>query len=215
VVFDKVRENTAGLLGGARSTYSQAANLALNQTLVRSINTSIIALLPVTGILVVSTALLGANNELEELALVLFVGMLSGTYSSIFIATPVLADLKERQPQYQALAKRVAVRASGGRAAKRAAAKAEVPARGRPGGTAAGLSPAQLAEDEQDQAGFADEVEGAEPAADELTATASRAPGTPASRGAPGTARPGPRQQPRRSGGSSPRHRPAGKKKRR
>ena len=115
VVFDKVRENTAGLLGGARTTYSQAANLALNQTLVRSINTSIIALLPVTGILVVAIALLGANNELEELALVLFVGMLSGTYSSIFIATPVLADLKERQPQYQALAKRVAVRASGGR----------------------------------------------------------------------------------------------------
>src|SRR5580704_13804389 len=125
VVFDKVRENTAGLLGGARSTYSQAANLALNQTLVRSINTSLIALLPVTAILVVSIALLGSNNELEELALVLFVGMLSGTYSSIFIATPVLADLKEREPQYQALAKRVSVRSSGGRAARRAAAKVQ------------------------------------------------------------------------------------------
>jgi len=215
VVFDKVRENTAGLLGGARTTYSQAANLALNQTLVRSINTSIIALLPVTGILVVAIALLGANNELEELALVLFVGMLSGTYSSIFIATPVLADLKERQPQYQALAKRVAVRASGGRAAKKAAAKAEVAGRARSGGTGADLSPAQLAEDEQDQVGFADEVEGSEPAADELTTTASRAPGAPASRGTPGTVRPGPRQQPRRGGGSTPRHRPAGKKKRR
>ena len=210
VVFDKVRENTAGLLGGARTTYSQAANLALNQTLVRSINTSIIALLPVLGILVVSTSLLGANNELEELALVLFVGMLSGTYSSIFIATPVLADLKERQPQYQALAKRVAVRASGGRAARRSAAKAEVPGRSRPG--------AAVGEEEQDDVGFADEVEGhegAEPSADELTATASRAPGASASRGAPGTARPGPRQQPRRSGGSASRHRPAGKKKRR
>ena len=124
VVFDKVRENTAGLLGGARSTYSQAANLALNQTLVRSINTSLIALLPVTAILVVATAMLGSNNELEQLALVLFIGMLSGTYSSIFIATPVLADLKEREPQYQALAKRVSVRASGGRAAKRSAARA-------------------------------------------------------------------------------------------
>ena len=101
VVFDKVRENTAGLLGGARTTYSQAANLALNQTLVRSINTSLIALLPVAAILIVATTLLGANNELEELALVLFVGMLSGTYSSIFIATPVLADLKEREPQYR------------------------------------------------------------------------------------------------------------------
>jgi preprotein translocase subunit SecF len=214
VVFDKVRENTAGLLGGARSTYSQAANLALNQTLVRSINTSIIALLPVAAILVVATAVLGGSNELEDLALVLFIGMLSGTYSSIFIATPVLADLKERQPQYQALAKRVAVRASGGRAAKRAAAKAESAPRSGSGAPASGLSPAQLAEDVQDDSDYADEVEGAEPSADELTATASRPAGTPASRGTPGTARPGPRQQPRRSGGTA-RHRPAGKKKRR
>jgi preprotein translocase subunit SecF len=212
VVFDKVRENTAGLLGGARTTYSQAANLALNQTLVRSINTSLIALLPVAAILVVATAVLGGSNELEDLALVLFIGMLSGTYSSIFIATPVLCDLKERQPQYQALAKRVAVRASGGRAAKRAAAK---PApRSGSGVPASGLSPAQLAEDVQDDIDYADEAEGVEPPADELTATASRPAGAPASRGAPGTARPGPRQQPRRSGGSA-RHRPAGKKKRR
>src|SRR5271157_5156648 len=217
VVFDKVRENTAGLLGGARTTYSQAANLALNQTLVRSINTSLIALLPVAAILIVATALLGANNELEELALVLFVGMLSGTYSSIFIATPVLCDLKEREPQYRALAKRVAMRASGGRAAKRAVAKAQSGTRTRPGAAAAELSPAQLAEEEPDDADFTDET--APPAdeltADELTATASRAPGTPGSRSTPGAARPGPRQQPRRSGGSSARHRPskpAGKK---
>jgi preprotein translocase subunit SecF len=203
VVFDKVRENTAGLLGGARTTYSHAANLALNQTLVRSINTSIIALLPVGAILVVSTALLGGNNELEELALVLFVGMLSGTYSSIFIATPVLADLKEREPQYQALAKRVAVRSSGGRAARRSAAKAEAGAR--PGASSPGLPAAQLADEDQDD--FADEIDGAEPSADELTTTASRIPG--------GSVRPGPRQQPRRSGSSGARHRPAGKKKRR
>jgi len=211
VVFDKVRENTAGLLGGARTTYSQAANLALNQTLVRSINTSIIALLPVAAILIVATALLASNNELEELALVLFVGMLSGTYSSIFIATPVLADLKEREPQYQALAKRVAVRASGGRAAKRAAAKAEAGAR--PGIGAPGLSSAQLAEEEQDDdfAGRTD-VTGLSPEGlsdDELTASASRVPGSPS-----GSVRPGPRQQPRRSG-SGARHRPAPKKKRR
>jgi preprotein translocase subunit SecF len=213
VVFDKVRENTAGLLGGARTTYSQAANLALNQTLVRSINTSIIALLPVAAILVVATAVLGGSNELEDLALVLFIGMLSGTYSSIFIATPVLADLKERQPQYRALAKRVAVRASGGRAARRASAKAESAPRPGPGVPASGLSSAQLAEDVQDDIDYADGVdgvEGPEPSADELTATASR----PASRSAPGAARPGPRQQPRRSGGTA-RHRPAGKKKRR
>jgi len=207
VVFDKVRENTAGLLSGARTTYSQAANLALNQTLVRSINTSLIALLPVAAILVVATAVLGGSNELEDLALVLFIGMLSGTYSSIFIATPVLCDLKERQPQYRALAKRVAVRTSGGRAAKRAKA-----------GPA--LSPAQLAEHVEDDIDYAGEVEGAEgpePSADELTATASRPASAPASRGTPGAARPGPRQQPRRSGGTT-RHRPskpAGKKKRR
>jgi preprotein translocase subunit SecF len=210
VVFDKVRENTAGLLGGARTTYSQAANLALNQTLVRSINTSLIALLPVTAILIVATALLGANNELEELALVLFVGMLSGTYSSIFIATPVLADLKEREPQYQALAKRVALRASGGRAAKRTVAKAQSGTRTRSGTAAAELSPAELA-DKPDDADFTDETS---PPEDELTATASRTPGPPASSATPG-ARPGPRQQPRRSGGSSARHRPTGKKKRR
>jgi preprotein translocase subunit SecF len=205
VVFDKVRENTAGLLGGARSTYSEAANLALNQTLVRSINTSLIALLPVAAILFVGGGLLGAG-ELKDLALVLFVGMLSGTYSSIFIATPVLADLKEREPQYRALAKRVSVRTSGGRAAKRTSAKAPSGARGRPGA---------LAEEELDEPEFTDDDA---PAADELTTTGSRVPGTSAGsvgRSTPGTARPGPRQQPRRSGGTSARHRPAGKKKRR
>ena len=118
VVFDKVRENTAGLVTSGRSTYSQAANLALNQTLVRSINTSVIALLPVAAILIAGTLLLG-TGELSDLALVLFVGMLSGTYSSIFIATPVLADLKEREPQYKALAKRVAARAASPRVAAR------------------------------------------------------------------------------------------------
>jgi preprotein translocase subunit SecF len=124
VVFDKVRENTAGLLGTNRSTYSQAANLALNQTLVRSINTSLIALLPVTAILVVGWGVIG-TGELPDLGLVLFVGMLSGTYSSIFIATPVLTLLKEHQKAYQQLAKRVTLRASGGRTAQRARAKAE------------------------------------------------------------------------------------------
>jgi preprotein translocase subunit SecF len=206
VVFDKVRENTAGLLGGARSTYSEAANLALNQTLVRSINTSIIALLPVAAILFVGGGLLGAG-ELRDLALVLFVGMLSGTYSSIFIATPVLCDLKEREPQYRALAKRVSVRSSGGRAAKRAAAKAQ--AGSRPAGATA---QAPLPDDETDDAATEIDTDYDDAAsASALTTTASR---VPAARGTPGTARPGPRQQPRRSG-SSTRHRPAGKKKRR
>ena len=119
VVFDKVRENTAGLLTTQRSTYSDAANLALNQTLVRSINTSLTALLPVASILFVGAGLLGAGL-LKDLALVLFVGMLSGTYSSICIATPVLADLKEREPQYRDLAAKVSRRLAGGRSAQRA-----------------------------------------------------------------------------------------------
>src|ERR1700739_1232129 len=123
VVCDKVRENTAPLLGTRKTTYSKAANLALNQTLVRSINTSLTALLPVAAILVVGTLLLG-NGELKDLSLVLFVGMLSGTYSSICIATPVLADLKEREPEYSHLAKQVALREAGGGAALRWAAKA-------------------------------------------------------------------------------------------
>ena len=116
VVFDKVRENTAGLLTSQRSTYSDAANLALNQTLVRSINTSITALIPVASILFIGAGLLGAGT-LKDLALVLFVGMLSGTYSSICIATPVLADLKERQPEYKDLAVKVKRRLAGGRRA--------------------------------------------------------------------------------------------------
>jgi preprotein translocase subunit SecF len=119
VVFDKVRENTAGLLTTQRSTYSDAANLALNQTLVRSINTSLTALLPVASILFVGAGLLGAGT-LKDLSLVLFVGMLSGTYSSICIATPVLADLKEREPQYKDLAAKVNRRLAGGRAGQRA-----------------------------------------------------------------------------------------------
>jgi len=118
VVFDKVRENTAGLLTTQRSTYSDAANLALNQTLVRSMNTSLTALLPVASILFVGAGLLGAGT-LKDLSLVLFVGMLSGTYSSIFIATPVLADLKERQPEYKDLAAKVSRRLAGTRSAQR------------------------------------------------------------------------------------------------
>lgn len=111
VVFDKVRENTRTITAGSRSTYSQAANLAVNQTLVRSFNTSLIALLPVASILFVGAGLLGAGT-LKDLSLALFIGLATGTYSSIFIATPILARLREREPAMQALSKRVAVRTS-------------------------------------------------------------------------------------------------------
>ncbi|WP_218566283.1 protein translocase subunit SecF [Vallicoccus soli] len=112
VVFDKVRENTAGITAGSRATYSEAANLALNQTIVRSVNTTVIALLPIGAILFVGAGLLGAGT-LKDLALSLFVGVAAGAYSSIFIATPLLADLKEREPAVQALRERVHARRSG------------------------------------------------------------------------------------------------------
>ena len=109
VVFDKVRENTKSVTANSKQTYSQAANLAVNQTIVRSTNTSIIALIPVGSILFVGAGLLGAGT-LKDLALALFIGLAVGTYSSIFIAPPFLASLREKEPAMQALAKRVAAR---------------------------------------------------------------------------------------------------------
>ncbi|WP_028651926.1 protein translocase subunit SecF [Nocardioides halotolerans] len=97
VVFDKVRENTKSLRA-SRTTYAKAANLAVNQTLVRSINTSVVALIPVGAILYVSAVQLGASS-LKDLALSLFVGMAAGAYSSIFIATPLLVHLKSTESE--------------------------------------------------------------------------------------------------------------------
>jgi len=111
VVFDKVDENVKDLDRSARMTWSEAANLAVNQTLMRSINTSVIALLPVAGLLFVGAGLLGVGT-LKDLALVLFVGLAAGTYSSIVLATPIVADLKEREPEVQALRRRVQARRS-------------------------------------------------------------------------------------------------------
>ncbi|MGL4173453.1 MAG: protein translocase subunit SecF [Actinomycetota bacterium] len=106
VVFDKVRENTERITAQTRRTYSEAANLAVNQTLVRSINTSVVALLPIAAILFIGALLLGAGT-LKDLSLALFVGVATGAYSSIFIATPLLATLREREPHMRALSKRV------------------------------------------------------------------------------------------------------------
>jgi preprotein translocase subunit SecF len=108
VVFDKVRENTKNLRS-THQTYAEAANLAVNQTLVRSINTSIVALIPVGCILYVGAVQLG-SGALKDLALALFVGMAAGAYSSIFIATPLLAHLKSLEPDVQELEKRVKAR---------------------------------------------------------------------------------------------------------
>jgi len=106
VVFDKVKENTRGVLESKTRTYAERANLAVNQTLVRSINTSVTALLPVAALLLVGAAVLG-TGPLKDLALALFVGMAAGTYSSICIATPLAVQLKDRDPEVKAHTARV------------------------------------------------------------------------------------------------------------
>ncbi|MGY2063988.1 protein translocase subunit SecF [Blastococcus sp. SYSU DS0619] len=137
VVFDKVDENTRDLERSARMTWGEAANLAVNQTLMRSINTSVIALLPVAGLLFVGAGLLGVGT-LKDLALVLFVGLAAGTYSSIFLATPIVADLKEREPAQAALRRRVlARRSSAARAGGVPAGPVASARRRRPGGSTA------------------------------------------------------------------------------
>ena len=105
VVFDKLEEHTATYAVTGRMTYRQAANLAMNQVFMRSLNTSLATLLPVSALLFVGAGLLGAST-LEDLALALFIGILAGTYSSIFFATPILALLKEREPKYRAARER-------------------------------------------------------------------------------------------------------------
>jgi preprotein translocase subunit SecF len=116
VVFDGLKESSKGITKQSRYTYSEIANRSLNSTLVRSINTTVVALLPVAALLFFGGGLLGAGM-LNDISLALFVGLAAGAYSSIFIATPLVADLKERDPQMKALTKRVR--------AKRAAAAAK------------------------------------------------------------------------------------------
>jgi preprotein translocase subunit SecF len=122
VVFDKVRENTRGITGNPNRTYGEAANLAVNQTLMRSINTAVVALLPVGGLLFIGAGILGAGT-LKDLGLVLFIGMLAAVYSSIFLATPVLVDLKEAEPRFKQHKLRVLQRRAAGVNAERKAAK--------------------------------------------------------------------------------------------
>jgi preprotein translocase subunit SecF len=109
VIFDKVRENTRSITSTSKQTFTQATNLAVNQTIVRSINTTVIALLPVGAILFIGGGLLGAGT-LKDISLALFIGMLVGSYSSVFIAPGVLAQLREKEPAMIALAKRVQAR---------------------------------------------------------------------------------------------------------
>ncbi|WP_219049234.1 protein translocase subunit SecF [Streptomyces sp. JJ66] len=136
VVFDKVNENTRTLTQQNRRTFSELANMGLNATLVRSVNTSVVALLPVAGLLIIGAGLLG-GGMLKDIALSLFVGLVAGTYSSIMIATPIVVDLKNRQPEVRKHTRRVL--------AKRA--------KGAPGGTEDAADAPEDAEDAEDADG--------------------------------------------------------------
>jgi preprotein translocase subunit SecF len=115
VIFDRVKERASTLSAAGRVTYSEAANEALNQVLLRSFNTSIISLIPVGSLLFVGSFLLGAQT-LRELALALFVGLAAGAYSSVFIAAPIVAMWKEREPRWASLRARIAARSADGAA---------------------------------------------------------------------------------------------------
>lgn len=121
VVFDKVKENTQNIAGQSVITFPEATNIAVNQTVIRSVNTSIVAVLPVLAIIVVGGWFLGAGTLLD-LAVVLAVGLAAGTFSSIFIAAPVLVEIRQRQPEMRALEARVRARRN------QAASKKAVPA---------------------------------------------------------------------------------------
>jgi len=111
VVFDKVDENVAGIGATGRETYSGVVNRSMNEVLMRSLNTTITAVLPVMSLLIVGAYFLAAVT-LKDFALALFIGLATGAYSSIFVATPFLAVLKEREPRYTAIRQKLAGRAA-------------------------------------------------------------------------------------------------------
>ena len=109
VVFDKVDENVAGIGSTGRETYSAVVNRSMNEVLMRSLNTSITAVLPVLSLLIVGAYFFEATT-LKDFALALLIGLITGVYSSLFIATPLLAVLKEREPRYAAIRQKLAGR---------------------------------------------------------------------------------------------------------
>ena len=189
VVFDKVEENSKGASAGSRLTYSDIVNLSMNQVLMRSINTSLVAILPILSVLVVGAGFLGAAI-LKDFGLALLVGLLTGAYSSIFIAAPVLAALKEREPRYKAIRVRAESRGGGSGLLTPAAAAA---GRGR-----AGRSASDGAEDAEES-----DVVPARAGGGASTATGHTAKGSTA------TGRPRPRPQQR----NAPRPRKKGKRR--
>jgi preprotein translocase subunit SecF len=181
VVFDKVRENTEDVVHSTRRTFAEAANMAVNQTLVRSINTSVVALLPVASILFIGSFLLGAGT-LKDISLALFVGIAAGTYSSIFIATPLLVDLRKNEPDIKAHDTKL-LRRRAEEAAKAAS------------GAKDGSRPSVLDEPDEDDLPAGQPVTAGAPVRSGRSSGGGQA-GTPAARAQ--------RQQPKRSGRSGP-----------
>ncbi|MEU8345597.1 protein translocase subunit SecF [Spirillospora sp. NPDC048832] len=161
VVFDMIKEVTKPLGPTAKTTYSEAANQALSSTLVRSLNTSLVAILPVGAILFIGTTLFGAGT-LKDLSLALFVGMIVGTYSSICVATPLLVQLKEREPLYRQIRENIARRErNAAKQVKTAKVKAGAGAPGDPAPDEGGGSNADDPAGEGGSGGGGEDVRGA------------------------------------------------------
>ncbi len=201
VVFDRIRDNSKGLGASGRITYSDMVNLSMNQTLARSINTSLVAIIPVLSVLVIGSFVLGATS-LQDFGLALVIGLTSGAYSSIFIASPLLALMKEREPRYITIRQRIesrgeqygiltplaaAAMAGGGSAGGRAADRGRAAASGviRPGSAA------------RRRSGGSDGRPSAA-ANDELAPAGAPKSGSGAARGGSGSTRPAGRRPPPR-----------------
>jgi preprotein translocase subunit SecF len=193
VVFDRVDENAKALASSGKTTYSQMVNDSLNEVLMRTLNTSVTALLPILSLLVIGSLVLGATT-LQEFALALFIGLASGAYSSIFIASPLLAILKEREPRWKALRKRLdtgrgPLTPSGGDGGKRRL----TPPGGPPPKARINRRPAALADEDLDEDDELLEKEDAEVG----RATAAR---RPSGGGPPGSSPVQPRPRKRKDG---------------
>jgi len=179
VVFDGLKEASKDITKKNTFTYAEIANRSLNSTLVRSINTTVVALLPVAALLFIGGGILGAGT-LNDIALALFVGLTVGAYSSIFIATPIVAEFKERQPEMKALRKRVLAKRKSDAAKAKARAEAGLP--------------------EEDPADRADDEDGPEDGAEDTPAVVGQRPG--ATRAGSGATRSGATRSGRTSSGS-------------
>ena len=215
VVFDRIRDNATGLGASGRISYSDMVNLSMNQTLARSINTSAVAIVPVLSVLVVGSVFLGATS-LQDFGLALVIGLTSGAYSSIFIASPLLALMKEREPRYKTIRQRLETRGDRVGILTPAAAAAMAGATSGGGGRAAGRARPQTTGVIRPGGGAkATRSGGASPRAAKSGGTATAGPAASSSGGArsgPGSSRPGgnrPPPRPRKGKGKG------GKRKRR